>query len=93
MSFVEVLLASRSTCRLGRVSDVGMSQIYKFEAKLSQGAAERVFPAMSTECVTVWTFFRLLSFYYGGIGHYLSNVLTILTVIVVVYLMAVLAIF
>jgi callose synthase len=38
-------------------------------------------------------FFRLLSFYYGGIGHYFSNVLTILTVYAVVYLMTLLAIF
>ena len=37
-------------------------------------------------------FFRLNSLYYGGIGHYFSNVLTIFTVYIVVYLMAALAV-
>jgi callose synthase len=38
-------------------------------------------------------FCGLLSFYYGGIGHYFSNVLAVLTVYVVVYFMTVLAVF
>jgi callose synthase len=79
--------------QVGKGRDVGMSQIYKFEAKLSQGAAEQSLSRDVYRMCNRLDFFRLLSFYFGGIGHYFSNVLTILTVIVVVYLMTVLAIF
>lgn len=79
--------------QIGKGRDVGMSQIYKFEAKLSQGAAEQSLSRDVYRMCVRLDFFRLLSFYYGGIGHYFSNVLTILTVYVVVYLMVVLAIF
>lgn len=79
--------------QVGKGRDVGMSQIYKFEAKLSQGAGEQSLSRDVYRMCNRLDFFRLLSFYYGGIGHYFSNVLTILTVYVVVYLMAVLAIF
>ena len=79
--------------QIGKGRDVGMSQIYKFEAKLSQGAAEQSLSRDVYRMCNRLDFFRLLSFYYGGIGHYFSNVLTILTVYVVVYLMAVLAVF
>lgn len=79
--------------QVGKGRDVGMSQIYKFEAKLSQGAAEQ---SMSRDVYRLChrlDFCRLLSFYFGGIGHYFSNVLTVLTIYCVVYLMAVLAVF
>jgi len=79
--------------QIGKGRDVGMSQIYKFEAKLSQGAAEQSLSRDVYRMCNRLDFFRLLSFYYGGIGHYFSNVLTILTVYVVVYLMTVLAVF
>jgi len=79
--------------QVGKGRDVGMSQIYKFEAKLSQGAAEQSLSRDVYRMCNRLDFFRLLSFYYGGIGHYFSNVLTVLTVYVVVYLMVVLAIF
>jgi callose synthase len=79
--------------QVGKGRDVGMSQIYKFEAKLSQGAAEQSLSRDVYRMCNRLDFFRLLSFYYGGIGHYFSNVLTILTVYAVVYLMTLLAIF
>lgn len=79
--------------QVGKGRDVGMSQIYQFEAKLSQGAAEQSLSRDVYRMCTRLDFCRLLSFYYGGIGHYFSNVLTILTVYVVVYLLTVLAIF
>lgn len=79
--------------QVGKGRDVGMSQIYKFEAKLSQGAAEQSLSRDVYRMCFRLDFFRLLSFYYGGIGHYFSNVLTVLTVYIVVYLMAVLAIY
>jgi callose synthase len=79
--------------QVGKGRDVGMSQIYKFEAKLSQGAAEQSLSRDVYRMCLRLDFFRLMSFYYGGIGHYFSNVLTVSTVYIVVYLMTVLAIF
>jgi len=79
--------------QVGKGRDVGMSQIYKFEAKLSQGAGEQSLSRDVYRMCNRLDFFRLLSFYYGGIGHYFSNVLTILTVYIVIYLMLALAIF
>lgn len=79
--------------QVGKGRDVGMSQIYQFEAKLSQGAAEQSLSRDVYRMCNRLDFCRLLSYYYGGIGHYFSNVLTIFTVYVVVYLMTVLAIF
>jgi callose synthase len=79
--------------QVGKGRDVGMSQIYKFEAKLSQGAAEQSLSRDVYRMCNRLDFCRLLSFYYGGIGHYFSNVLTIFTVYVVVYLMTVLSIY
>jgi callose synthase len=38
-------------------------------------------------------FWRLLSFYFGGIGHYLSSVLTVVAIWLLVYLMLGLALF
>jgi len=79
--------------QVGKGRDVGMSQIYKFEAKLSQGAAEQSLSRDVYRLCHRLDFCRLLSFYFGGIGHYFSNVLTILTIYIVVYLMAILAVF
>lgn len=79
--------------QVGKGRDVGMSQIYQFEAKLSQGAGEQSLSRDVYRLCHRLDFSRLLSFYFGGIGHYFSNVLTILTIYCVVYLMAVLAIF
>ena len=79
--------------QVGKGRDVGMSQIYKFEAKLSQGAGEQSLSRDVYRMCHRLDFFRLNSFYYGGIGHYFSNVLTIFTVYIVVYLMAALAVF
>jgi len=79
--------------QVGKGRDVGMSQIYKFEAKLSQGAGEQSLSRDVYRLCHRLDFCRLLSFYFGGIGHYFSNVLTILTIYCVIYLMAMLAIF
>ena len=79
--------------QVGKGRDVGMSQIYKFEAKLSQGSGEQSLSRDVYRLCHRLDFCRLLSYYYGGIGHYFSNVLIILTIYSVVYLMAALAIF
>uniref|UniRef100_A0A7S1ZKM7 1,3-beta-glucan synthase n=1 Tax=Ditylum brightwellii TaxID=49249 RepID=A0A7S1ZKM7_9STRA len=79
--------------QVGKGRDVGMSQIYKFEAKLSQGAGEQSLSRDVYRLCHRLDFYRLLSMYFGGIGHYFSNVLTILTIYIVIYLMAILALF
>jgi callose synthase len=79
--------------QIGKGRDVGMSQIYKFEAKLSQGAAEQSLSRDVYRMCNRLDFWRLNSFYFGGLGHYFSNVMTVLTVYVVVMLMVVLAIY
>lgn len=79
--------------QVGKGRDVGMSQIYKFEAKLSQGSGEQSLSRDVYRLCHRLDFCRLLSYYYGGIGHYFSNVLTIFTIYCVVYLMVLLAVF
>jgi len=79
--------------QVGKGRDVGMSQIYKFEAKLSQGAAEQSLSRDVYRLGHRLDFCRLFSYYFGGIGHYFSNVLTVLTIYVVCYLLVILAMF
>jgi hypothetical protein len=38
-------------------------------------------------------FWRLCSFYFGGIGHYLSSVLTVNAILLLIYLMTCLALY
>jgi callose synthase len=79
--------------QVGKGRDVGMQQIYKFEAKLSEGAAEQSLSRDLSRMLARVDFFRLLSFYFGGIGHYLSSVLTVAAIWGLVYLMLGLALF
>ena len=57
--------------QIGKGRDVGMSQIYQFEAKLSQGAGEQSLSRDVYRLAQRLDFSRLLSYYFGGIGHYL----------------------
>ncbi|GMH49304.1 hypothetical protein TrRE_jg1805, partial [Triparma retinervis] len=77
----------------GKGRDVGGQQIYKFEAKLSQGNAEQSLSRDVYRVAQRVDFFRLLSTYFGGIGHYCGNVLTVFTVYLVCYLMLGLALY
>mmetsp|Transcript_9615 Transcript_9615/g.21673 ORF Transcript_9615/g.21673 Transcript_9615/m.21673 type:complete len:2178 (+) Transcript_9615:367-6900(+) len=86
-------VAFKEYMQVGKGRDVGMSQIYQFEAKLSQGAGEQSLSRDVYRLCHRLDFSRLLSYYFGGIGHYFSNVLTVFTVYVVVYLMAILALY
>ncbi|CAN0028205.1 unnamed protein product [Sphacelaria rigidula] len=54
--------------QVGKGRDVGMQQIYKFEAKLSQGAAEQTLSRDVNRLGDRLDFFRLMSFYFGGLG-------------------------
>jgi callose synthase len=86
-------VAFKEYVQVGKGRDVGMTQIYQFEAKLSQGAGEQSLSRDVYRLCHRLDFSRLLSYYFGGIGHYFSNVLTVFTVYVVVYLMAILALY
>ena len=86
-------VAFKEYMQVGKGRDVGMTQIYQFEAKLSQGAGEQSLSRDVYRLCHRLDFSRLLSYYFGGIGHYFSNVLTVITVYVVVYLMAILALY
>jgi hypothetical protein len=79
--------------QVGKGRDVGLQQTYKFEAKLSQGNAEQSLSRDMSRICGRLDFFRLLSFYYGGIGHYMANTMVMFTLVVVVYTMTALAIY
>jgi len=79
--------------QVGKGRDVGLQQTYKFEAKLSQGNAEQSLSRDLSRICNRLDFFRLFSFYYGGIGHYIANTMVMFTLVVVVYTMVALAVF
>ena len=79
--------------QVGKGRDVGLQQTYKFEAKLSQGNAEQTLSRDIYRICDRLDFFRLMSFYYGGIGHYIANTMVMFTLVVVVYTMLGLAIY
>jgi callose synthase len=79
--------------QVGKGRDVGLQQTYKFEAKLSQGNAEQALSRDLFRICDRLDFFRLCSFFWGGIGHYISNTLVMFTLVLVVYTMLGLAIY
>lgn len=79
--------------QVGKGRDVGLQQTYKFEAKLAQGNAEQSLSRDMSRLGNRLDFFRLLSFYFGGLGHYLSNALVMFTLVIIVYTMLGLALY
>uniref|UniRef100_K3W706 1,3-beta-glucan synthase n=1 Tax=Globisporangium ultimum (strain ATCC 200006 / CBS 805.95 / DAOM BR144) TaxID=431595 RepID=K3W706_GLOUD len=71
--------------KCGKGRDVGMQQIYKFEAKLAQGAAEQSLSRDVYRISQRLDFFKLLSFYYNHVGFYLSMSMIIWTVYILLY--------
>ena len=69
------LVMYKEFLHVGKGRDVGLQQTYKFEAKLSQGNAEQAISREMHRLCNRYDFFRLLSFYYGGISHYITNTL------------------
>ncbi|TDH64861.1 hypothetical protein CCR75_001558 [Bremia lactucae] len=78
-----VVFPEYTKCGKGR--DVGMQQIYKFEAKLAQGAAEQSLSRDVYRISQRLDFFKLLSFYYNHVGFYLSMSVIIWTVFILLY--------
>ncbi|OQR91279.1 callose synthase [Achlya hypogyna] len=72
--------------KCGKGRDVGMQQIYKFEAKLAQGAAEQSLSRDVYRLSQRLDFLKLLSFYYNHVGFYLSMSFIIWTVFVLTYI-------
>lgn len=83
----------REYVQVGKGRDVGLQQTYKFEAKLSQGNAEQSISRDMNRICSRLDFFRLMSFYYGGIGHYMANTTVMFTLVLVVYTMVGCAVF
>ena len=79
--------------QVGKGRDVGLQQTYKFEAKLAQGNAEQSLSRDLSRICDRLDFFRLFSFYYGGIGHYMANTLVMMALVIVSYCMVGLAVF
>lgn len=79
--------------QVGKGRDVGLQQTYKFEAKLSQGNAEQSLSRDVDRICDRLDFFRLMSFYYGGIGHYMANTLVMFTLVIIVYSLLALAVY
>ena len=71
--------------QVGKGRDVGLPQLYKFEAKLSQGAAEQALSRDVYRLSNSLDFFRLLTFYCAGLGFYISNCLTIWAIYLFLY--------
>ncbi|CAE7582975.1 CALS5, partial [Symbiodinium microadriaticum] len=86
-------VAFKEYVQVGKGRDVGLQQTYKFEAKLSQGNAEQSISRDMNRICARLDFFRLMSFYYGGIGHYIANTTVMFTLVLVVYTMTGCAIF
>ncbi|RHY33252.1 hypothetical protein DYB34_003243 [Aphanomyces astaci] len=71
--------------QVGKGRDVGMQQLALFEAKLSSGAGECV---TSRDCMRMANrldFFRLNSWFYGNLGWYFTQTLTVYGVYVFIY--------
>jgi len=67
----------REYIQCGKGRDVGLQQLYKFEAKLAQGNAMQSISRDVYRLAQSLDFFRLVSFYFSGVGFYISNCLTI----------------
>jgi callose synthase len=72
--------------QVGKGRDVGMQQIYKFEAKLASGNAEQCLSRDVYRIGQRLDFTRLLSFYYSGPGFYFNNAATVFAMFAFLYL-------
>lgn len=72
--------------QVGKGRDVGMQQIYKFEAKLASGNAEQCLSRDVYRIGQQLDFARLLSFYFSGPGFYFNNACTVFAMFLFLYL-------
>lgn len=71
--------------QVGKGRDVGLQQLFKFEAKLGAGAAMQALSRDIYRLSTFMDFFRTLSFFFGGIGFYLCNSMVIWALFLFLY--------
>ncbi|OQR89935.1 callose synthase [Achlya hypogyna] len=92
----DIFAGFNSTLRGGRVSheefiqvgkgrDVGMQQLALFEAKLSSGAGECVTSRDVMRMANRLDFFRLQSWFYGNLGWYFTQTMTVFGVYFFIY--------
>ncbi|KAJ0402564.1 hypothetical protein ATCC90586_000420 [Pythium insidiosum] len=82
-NFLATGTSNGKECGKGR--DVTLSQINAFEAKLSNGSAESSLTRDAHRMGSGMDFFRLNSMFYGHMGFYICNALTVLCVFVYSY--------
>ena len=70
---------------MGKGRDVGMQQIYKFEAKLAAGNGEQCLSRDVYRVAQRLDFNRLLSFFYSGQGFYLNQAATVFAIFFFTY--------
>eukprot|EP00468_Gymnochlora_sp_CCMP2014_P003100 CAMPEP_0167759548 /NCGR_PEP_ID=MMETSP0110_2-20121227/11087_1 /TAXON_ID=629695 /ORGANISM="Gymnochlora sp., Strain CCMP2014" /LENGTH=2075 /DNA_ID=CAMNT_0007645951 /DNA_START=90 /DNA_END=6317 /DNA_ORIENTATION=+ len=61
----------------GKGRDVGLQQLYKFEGKLACGNAMQALTRDMYRLCRALDFLKLMSFFYGGIGFYISTLLAV----------------
>ncbi|TYZ67312.1 hypothetical protein PybrP1_002953, partial [[Pythium] brassicae (nom. inval.)] len=71
--------------QVGKGRDVGMQQLAQFEAKLSSGAGECVTSRDALRMATRLDFFRLHSWFYGNLGWYFTQTMTVVGVYFFIY--------
>jgi len=71
--------------QVGKGRDVGMQQIYKFEAKLASGNGEQCLSRDVFRAAQRLDFTRLLSFFYSGQGFYFNQAATVFAMFFFLY--------
>ncbi|GMF10475.1 unnamed protein product [Phytophthora lilii] len=71
--------------QVGKGRDVGMQQLALFEAKLSSGAGEAVISRDAMRMASRLDFFRLHSWFYGNLGWYFTQSMTVVGVYFFIY--------
>ncbi|OQR84190.1 callose synthase [Achlya hypogyna] len=71
--------------QVGKGRDVGMQQLALFEAKLSSGAGECVISRDAMRMANRLDYFRLNSWFYGNLGWYFTQTMTVFGVYFFIY--------
>ncbi|RLN32754.1 hypothetical protein BBJ28_00021766 [Nothophytophthora sp. Chile5] len=79
------LVSHEEFIQVGKGRDVGMQQLALFEAKLSSGAGECVISRDAMRMASRLDFFRLHSWFYGNLGWYFTQTMTVVGVYFFIY--------
>lgn len=80
----------REYLSVGKGRMTNLSEIFYFEVKLAQGAAEQCLSRDVYRLTRALRLTRLMSFYYSGLGFYIHQVLVMRTAMLIGYLLALL---